>query len=68
MNPIENLWAIIKARRYKLFGIPANKDELIEQIFKVWDAVDEEIVGNLANSVQKRLEEVIRLSGRPTKY
>ena len=32
MNPIENLWAIIKQRRQKKFGLPKTKAELIEQI------------------------------------
>jgi transposase len=35
MNPIENLWAIIKQRRQKKFGLPKTKAELIEQIFDI---------------------------------
>ena len=68
MNPIENLWSIIKKRRYKKFGIPATKYDLIEQIFTIWEEIDLELCQKLAKSVKKRLEEVIRLNGRPTKY
>ena len=30
LNPIENLWAIVKARRQKKFGVPLTKNELID--------------------------------------
>ena len=40
LNPIENLWAIVKARRFKKFGIPRTRIELIEQIFEMWNAID----------------------------
>ena len=35
MNPIENLWAIIKSRRQKKYGVPRTKVALIEQIFDI---------------------------------
>jgi transposase len=68
MNPIENLWAIIKFRRQKKFGIPLNRLELIEQVFQIWEEIDEELIGSLTNSIENRLREVIRLKGKPTKY
>src|SRR5204863_357974 len=34
MNPIENLWAIIKARRKKKFGVPTSKNEYSISVFK----------------------------------
>ena len=37
LNPIENLWAIIKARRQKKYCFPMKKNDLIEQIFIVWE-------------------------------
>jgi hypothetical protein len=40
LNPIENIWNIIKARRDKKFGIPANREELIDQIFTIWEELD----------------------------
>jgi hypothetical protein len=40
LNPIENLWAILKARRFKRFGIPLTRIELIEQIFSIWEEID----------------------------
>ncbi len=34
MNPIENLWHIIKIRRFKKYGKPKSKKDLIEQVFE----------------------------------
>jgi transposase len=35
LNPIENLWAIGKARRRKKFRIQTTKSELVDQIFDI---------------------------------
>ena len=68
LNPIENLWAIVKARRFKKFGIPRTRIELIEQIFEMWNAIDQELLDTLVDSIENRLKEVVRLRGRTTKY
>jgi transposase len=44
MNPIENLWAIIKKRRQKKYGLPKTKNDLIEQIFDIWDNIEVALV------------------------
>ena len=36
LNPIENLWAILKQRRQQKYGIPMSRDELIEQMQDIW--------------------------------
>ena len=68
MNPIENLWSIIKQRRRKRFGPPKTRDELIDQIFAVWEEIDDTLRNSLADSVCNRFIEVLRLNGRPSKY
>jgi transposase/DNA-binding transcriptional MerR regulator len=68
MNPIENLWAIIKARRQKKYGFPLNREELIYQIFDIWDNIEPELVSKLADSANKRVSEVLKLNGRISKY
>ena len=68
MNPIENLWSIIKKRRQKKFGFVKTKDELIEQVFEIWNEIDNSLLESLTDSIENRLREVIRLNGRPTKY
>lgn len=68
MNPIENLWAIIKARRQKKYGYPKTKVEIIDQIFDIWDNIEPELVSKLADSANRRVSEVLRLNGRVSKY
>lgn len=68
MNPIENLWAIIKARRKKKYGVPTNKSSLIDQIFDIWDSVTPELCRTLADSATSRLEMCIKRKGKATKY
>ena len=65
---IENLLAIVKARRAKKFRFPTTREELIDQIFDIWDNIEMEIVEKLADSAQKRVSEVLRLKGKNTKY
>jgi transposase len=68
LNPIENLWAIIKARRQKKFGMPRSRKDLIEQIFFIWDDIEPEIVSKLADSANKRIKECLKAKGKITKY
>ena len=68
MNPIENLWSIIKKKRQKKFGFCKKKNDLIEQVFEFWNEINDELLDNLTDSIENRLKEVIRLDGRPTKY
>ena len=68
MNPIENFCAIIKAKRQKKYGVPTTKNALIEQIFDIWDNIEPEIVENLANSANKRVNLVLKLKGKVSKY
>ena len=68
MNPIENLWSIIKKRRQKKFGFVNTKNELIEQVFEIWNEIDNSLLETLTDSIENRLKEVIRFDGRPTKY
>jgi transposase len=51
LNPIENLWAIIKAKIYKLYSdlehIPDNEatlEALIQASKEVWYAIDEQVL------------------------
>ena len=68
LNPIENLWAIIKARRQKKYGFPKSKKDLIDQIFDIWEQIDSDLCVKLALSIEKRLKECLRLNGKATKY
>ena len=68
MNPIENLWAIIKARLKDKFQTPKTRDELIEQVFTIWNDIGPELYQILSDSIFHRLYEVSRRNGRQTKF
>ena len=69
LNPIENLWAIMKAR---LRGRDTSSVPKLEaEIREIWNdlgSTDIHIIQNLALSVPDRLTEVNKRKGRPTKY
>ena len=56
MNPIENLWSIIKKRRQKKYGLVKTKNELIEQVFEICNEID---IETLTDSIENKLREVI---------
>ena len=68
LNPIENLWGIIK-RKLKEETI-TSKQELIGRILHFWnhDASVQQTLISLANSMPNRVEAVIKAKGGPTKY
>lgn len=67
LNPIENLWSRLKvlvSRRN-----PSNKRELIEAILQAWfHVITAEDLRRLVDSMPRRIEQVIKLKGFPTKY
>jgi transposase len=68
LNPIENLWAIIKQKRSKKFGFPTSRDQMIEQIFEIWNDIDTELCEKLSDSVVRRLEACLKANGKSTRY
>ena len=66
MNPIENLWFIIKQEVAK-FNFK-NKNELKEKIREVWDSIPDELFKKLALSFKKRALDLYRVKGLCTKY
>ena len=68
LNPIENLWSIVKARRAKKFNPPTSRQELIDQVYKIWSEIDSDLRKNLADSAINRLKECLRRNGKQTKY
>ena len=68
MNPIENLWAIIKKRLQKFDCTTMFK--LISAVIQVWCHDDKlkQICETLVRSMPKRIEAVIKNRGGHTKY
>ena len=64
LNPIENLWSIIKRIVYSDGKQFSSKVELWESIQVAGKAIDASTIANLTNSVNERIFEVIKRKGR----
>ena len=66
ISPIENLWAIIKGklRSRDISTLP----KLEAELKKCWKEFKPVVLQNLADSVPRRLQMVIKKKGYPTKY
>lgn len=69
LNPIENLWAIIK-RELKLLPKARNADELFAQIESIWNLMrsDQTLIHNLCASMPRRIQTCLDKQGGYTKY
>lgn len=68
LNPIENLWAIVK-KKLKKIKI-TTKAQLIESLLQIWqnDEGIKNVCQNLINSMPTRIREVIKRKGMHIKY
>lgn len=68
MNPIENLWYLLKRRINSLR--PTTKRNLIESLLQVWnhDPEVKEMCPKLIHGMQKRVHTVLKTKGGYTKY
>ena len=66
INPVENLWSIIKRglRDLDTSSVP----KLTTAIQQLWATIPQSHMENLADSVPRRLQEVIKRKGNTTKY
>ena len=60
MNPIENVWMILKDFVQKE-TTPNNKDELIESIEQAWEAISMETLEILLASMPHRMKAIINV-------
>ena len=67
LNPVENLWQILK-KKVNLHR-PRTKSELLASIIRVWTReIPRETLQKLAFSMPRRIENVLKMGGGPTKY
>lgn len=66
LNPIENIWALLKHKIKKIYV--KNITELKETILKCWNEIDDSHIQNTINSIPLRLQQVIINNGNTIKY
>ncbi len=66
LNPIENLWGIIK--RKMINKRPKNADELKATVKETWASIPPQQCHKLITSMPRRIEAVIKAKGAHTKY
>lgn len=67
LNPIENLWRILKIKIHNNYDINT-LDQLWQVYEKEWEAIDPKICEKLIESMPRRLAAVIKARGGHTKY
>lgn len=75
LNPIENLWALLKAKvleiRPDLKHMPNNESTweiLVDTAQEAWDSLDLAIFTNLSESIPHRVQDIIKYEGWYTSY
>lgn len=68
LNPIENLWALLKKRLAVYERAPTNMAELWLRIQEEWSNIPEETLHKLVESMPKRIQSVKKNKGLWTKY
>ena len=66
LNPIKNMWQIMKDNVEK--RMPQNIDELTRFLAEEWEAIPQETVNNLVNSMKNRCESVLAKNGNKISY
>jgi transposase len=75
LNPIENLWALMKAVIYKRYPeleyAPDTEEtliQLIEAAKESWHMIDEQVLKRLSDTMPHRVQAVLLVDGYYTKY
>jgi transposase len=63
LNPIENLWGIMKKRSYKDHTKFTSKQVLIDSVLHQWNYIQPTVCEHLVDNVPKRLKEVMKTHG-----
>jgi DDE superfamily endonuclease len=68
LNPIENLWHILRSNIRKRKPLALTKAQLIVALKEEWVKLDMDLVNYLCDSMPRRLAAVIESKGGSTKY
>ncbi len=68
LNPIENIWSILKKKLRERSVHPSNAEELFEVLCNIWSALPDSLFSTLVDSMTRRVTAVVDNEGCPTKY
>lgn len=68
MNVIEHVWSRMKLKLNQREQEFQNLEELAIAVRDEWEAVPQEFIRNLVDSMPRRIAEVLRVRGGPTRY
>jgi hypothetical protein len=68
LNPIENLWSILKKMLKKRKTVPRSKEELWAQLQEEWQKLKDDLLLRLVDSMPQRCLDVIAAHGGPTRH
>jgi hypothetical protein len=68
LNPIENIWSILKMRLHDRRPRPRGRAEIREAILEEWDLITEEDIIRCINNMPERIEAVIAANGGHTRW
>jgi transposase len=75
LNPIENLWSMLKQQIYRYYpelldaGDTAEvKEDLINAAIDVWDRLGDDLLAKLSDTMPHRVKAVLKVDGWYTKY
>jgi transposase len=64
LNPIENLWGVMKRELWSEFPTTNTRAQLVANVTTIWNPISVELCENLANSPKKRIEMALKRNGR----
>ena len=68
LNPIENLWDQLSRRVEAHNSVPQNLNDLRAALQEEWDAVPQQTIRRLVNSMRRRSQAVTDAQGHTTSY
>ena len=72
LNPIENVWRILKQRLGKRFrqrhSRPQTEEELMQAAQEEWEHIPQGVLDSWVDSISQRVQEVLRAHGGHTKW
>lgn len=68
LNPIENLWSIVKRRLAAFDTAPGSIAELFDRVTQIWNNIDPETCNNLVESMPNRIADLIAAKGGQIPY